>query len=52
MFYAVSTCFSPYWGIRSGGGGSPKGRAHNLLMYFFTLDSPEIEVLETFFLMF
>ena len=31
-------CFSPYLGIgrAGGGGGSPKGLAHNLLMQFFT----------------
>ena len=43
------TCFSSYLGIRSSGGGSPKGLVHNLLMQFFTLDSSEIEVLETCF---
>ena len=42
-------CFSPYLGIRSGGGVSPKGRVHNLLMQFFTLGSSKIEVLETSF---
>ena len=37
-------CFSPYLGIRSeGGGGSPKGRVHNLLMQFFNPDSSKIE---------
>ena len=30
-------CFSPYLGIRWGGGG-PKGLGHNLLLQFFTLD--------------
>ena len=40
-------CFSPYLGIgRAGGGGSPKGLVHNLLMQFFTLDSSKIEVFE------
>ena len=32
-----------------GGGGSPKGWEHNLLMYFFTLICSKIEVLETCF---
>ena len=36
--------FSPYLGVRSGGGGSPKGRVHNLLMQFFNPDSSKIEV--------
>ena len=42
-------CFSPYLGIGRGGGGSPKGLVHNLLMQFFTLDSSKIEVFETYF---
>ena len=49
MFYAVFTRFSPYLGIRSGGGGSPKGWVHNLLMPFFTLGSSKIEVFKTCF---
>ena len=36
-----------YW-VR-GGGGSPKGLVHNLLMQFFTPDSSKIEVFETCF---
>ena len=32
-----------------GGGGSPKGLVHNLLMQFFTLGSSKIEVFETCF---
>ena len=36
--------FPSYLGIRSGGGGSPKGLVHNLLMQFFTLGSSKIEV--------
>ena len=32
-----------------GGGVSPKGLVHNLLMQFFTLDSSKIEVFETCF---
>ena len=42
--------FSPYWGNgRMGGGGSPKGLVHNLLLQFFTLGSSKIEVFETYF---
>ena len=42
--------FSPNFGIgRRGGGGSPKGLVHNLLVQFFTLESSKIEVSETFF---
>ena len=36
-----------YWA--GGGGGSPKGLVHNLLMQFFTPGSSKIEVFETFF---
>ena len=32
-----------------GGGGSPKGLVHNLLMQFFTLGSSKIEVFKTYF---
>ena len=51
MFYAVFTRFSPYLGIRSGGGGggAPKGLVHNLLMLFFTLGCSKIEVFKTCF---
>ena len=35
-----------YW-VRAGGGGSPKGLVHNLLMQFFTVGSSKIEVFET-----
>ena len=43
--------FSPYLGVRSGGGGGglPKGRVHNLLMQFFNPGSSKIEVFETCF---
>ena len=43
--------FSPYWGNgrMGGGGGSPKGLVHNLLLQFFTLGSSKIEVFETYF---
>ena len=43
-------CFSPYLGIGWGGGGSPKGLVHNLLMQFFDPDNSKIEVFKTFFL--
>ena len=36
-----------YWA--GGGGGSPKGLIHNLLMQFFTPDNSKIEVFETYF---
>ena len=45
-------CLPLYLGIPSGGGGggaSPTGLVHNLLMQFFTLDSSKIEVFDTFF---
>ena len=48
MFQTVFTCFSPYLGIRFGGGGPPKGLVHNQLMQFFTLGSSKIEVYETY----
>ena len=37
-----------YW-AHVGGGGSPKGLVHNLLMQFFTLGSSKIEVFQTCF---
>ena len=45
-------CFSPYLSLTSGGGGggSPKGLVHNLLMEFFTLGSSKIEVFEPYIL--
>ena len=49
MFQAVFTCFSPYLGVRSMGGGSTRGLVHNLLMQFFTLGSSKMEVFETCF---
>ena len=44
-------CFHPICvlGAHGGGGGSPKELVHNLLMQFFTLGSPKIEVFETCF---
>ena len=41
--------FFTLFGYWVGGGGSPKGLVHNLLMQFFTLDSSKIEVFETYF---
>ena len=46
MFFTQFWVFGYY--LR-GGGGSPKGLVHNLLMQFFNLDSSKIEVLETCF---
>ena len=48
MFLAVFMCFSPYLGIgcAGGGGGSPKGLVHNVLVHFFSLRSSKIEVSE------
>ena len=37
-----------YW-VGLGGGRSPKGLVHNLLMQFFTLDSSKMEVFKTCF---
>ena len=51
-------CFRPYLHVfhpirvlaaRGGGGGSPKGLVHNLLMQSFTLDSSKIEVFKICF---
>ena len=42
--------FTPIWVLGRGGGGSPKGLVHNLLMQFFTPGSSKIEVFETCFL--
>ena len=47
MFFTQFWVFGYY--LRGGGGGSPKGLVHNLLMQFFNLDSSKIEVLETCF---
>ena len=43
MFFTLFEC-----SVR-GGGGSPKGWVHNLLLQFFTLGSSKIEVFETYF---
>ena len=43
--YVFFTLFG-YW---VGGGGSPRGLVHNLLMQFVTLDSSKMEVFETCF---
>ena len=39
--------FFTHMGIRSGGGGSPKGLVHNPLMQFFTMGSSKMAVFET-----
>ena len=47
-------CFLSYLGIGrpgGGGGGSPKGLVHNLLLHFFTLGSSKIKVSEKKFLL-
>ena len=50
MFRAVFMCFSLCLGIGcGGGGGSPNGLIHNVLMQFFTVGSSKIEVFETCF---
>ena len=42
--------FIPIWVLGpGGGGGSPKGLVHNLLMQFFNLGSSKIEVFESCF---
>ena len=41
--------FFTLFGYWVGGGWSPKGLVHNLLMQFFTLDSSKIRVFETCF---
>ena len=43
-------CFTlfRYWARGGGGGGSPKGLVHNLLMPFFTLRGSKIQVFETY----
>ena len=41
--------FFTLFGYQVGGGGSPKGRVHNLPMQFFTPDSSKTEVFETCF---
>ena len=41
--------FFTLFGYWAGGGGSPKGLVHNLLVQLFTLGSFKIEVFETYF---
>ena len=41
--------FFSLFGYWVGGGGSPKGLVHNMLMQFVTLDSSKMEVFETYF---
>ena len=45
--YVLFTLFG-YW-PHGGGGGSPKGLVHNLLVCFFSLGSSKIEFFETCF---
>ena len=47
MFFTQFWVFGYY--LRGGGGGSPKGLVHNLLMQFFTLICSKMEVFETCF---
>ena len=47
--YVFFTQFWVFGYYLRGGGGSPKGLVHNLLMQFFNLDSSKIEVFETCF---
>ena len=42
--------FSPYVGMQPRGGGGQTGLVYNLLLQFFTLHSPKIQVFEAFFL--
>ena len=53
MFQPVFMFFFHLWaqggGVLRGGGGSPNGLVHNLLMQFFTLGSSKIELFETYF---
>ena len=45
MFLGCIYVFFTLFGYQvRGGGGSPKGRVHNLLMQFFTLGGSKIEV--------
>ena len=39
--------FTLFWVLGLGGGGSPKGLVHNLLVQFFTPGSSKIEVFES-----
>ena len=41
--------FVTLFGYWVGGGGSPRGLVHNLLMQFFTVESSKIEVFKTDF---
>ena len=52
MFWAygrINVFFTLFEDWAQGGGGSPKGLVHNLLLQFFTQDSSKIEVFETCF---
>ena len=45
--YVFLTLFG--YQVRGGEGGAPRGLVHNLLVQFFPLGSPKIEVFETCF---
>ena len=44
LFFTLFGYWVLGWG---GGGGSPKGLVHNLLMQFFTLDNSKVELFKT-----
>ena len=47
--YVFFTLFGYWVPVGGGGGGSPKGLVRNLLMQFFTLGCPNIEVFDSYF---
>ena len=51
MFLGCIYVFFTLFGyqVRGGGGGSPKGLVHKLLVQFFTLGSSKMKVFETCF---
>ena len=49
IFGHIYVFFHPIWVLGPGGGVSPKGWVHNLLMHFFNPDSSKMEVFETCF---
>ena len=57
MTILCKACFQPYLRVfhpirvlgAQGGGLSPKGLVHNLLMQLFTVGTSKIEVFETYF---
>ena len=46
MFFTLFGFWAHGW---EGGGGSPKGLVHNLLIHFFTLYNSKIEAFKTCF---